>query len=109
MGCIAFFFIVVVLLLMFSSKTSSEDKRINIKTISIDDLDVALSNELDTETPTDSTGKTLLISAAVSGRADIVKLLLQYGANIEAKDYNGENALIKAAREGIYDDLSSKK
>lgn len=47
----------------------------------------------------DSEGKTLLLLASSSGKSDIVKFLLESGADIEAKDKMGRTPLITAARE----------
>ena len=44
--------------------------------------------------------QTPLIIAAFNGCTDIVKMLLDAGANIEHKNDQGENALISAAQEG---------
>ena len=43
---------------------------------------------------------TLLMTATEFGRQDIVKILINYGANIEAKSSNGWTALMYAARDG---------
>lgn len=47
--------------------------------------------------------QTPLIIAAFNGCTDIVKMLLDAGANIEHKNDQGENALISAAQEGNID------
>jgi ankyrin repeat protein len=48
----------------------------------------------------DSIDQTPLIIAAFNGCTDIVRMLLDAGANIEHKNDQGENALISAAQEG---------
>ncbi|KAI9674017.1 MAG: hypothetical protein M1829_003860 [Trizodia sp. TS-e1964] len=48
----------------------------------------------------DVTGKTALIWAAWNGHEAVVQLLLEKGANVEAKDNDGWTALIRAAWEG---------
>ena len=47
--------------------------------------------------------QTPLIIAAFNGCTDIVRMLLDAGANIEHKNDQGENALISAAQEGHID------
>ena len=51
----------------------------------------------------DTIDQTSLIIAAFNGCRDIVKMLLDAGANIEHKNDQGENALISAAQEGNID------
>jgi len=41
-----------------------------------------------------------LMSAAGSGHAEVVALLLQYGAEVEYRDRNGDRALLRAAQNG---------
>src|SRR4030095_2840716 len=46
-------------------------------------------------------GQTMVMTAALSGRADTVRLLLTHGANVNAKEpYKGQTALMWAASEG---------
>ena len=46
-------------------------------------------------------GQTMLMTAALSGKADAVRLLLQRGARVDVKDsYRGQTALMWAAAEG---------
>jgi ankyrin repeat protein len=51
----------------------------------------------------DSINQTPLIIAAFNGCKDIVKMLLDAGANIDHKNDQGENALISAVQEGHTD------
>ena len=51
----------------------------------------------------DTIDQTPLIIAAFNGCRDIVKMLLDAGANIEHKNDQGENALISAVQEGHID------
>lgn len=48
----------------------------------------------------DSSGRTLLASAAYSGSLDVVSLLLARGAELEAEDAQGHTPLTLAARQG---------
>lgn len=51
----------------------------------------------------DSNGKTLLIYAVTHSRLELMKLLLDKGANIEATDRKGQTALFYAAGGGAFD------
>ena len=48
----------------------------------------------------DFTGETALIKAATAGHDNIVKLLLQNGADVNTKNKQGETALLKAVKAG---------
>ena len=48
----------------------------------------------------DETGKTPLMRAAELGKADVVDLIIQYGANVNLADNKGRTALIYAAKYG---------
>ena len=46
----------------------------------------------------DSSGKTALIHAAASGQGDLIEQLLDHGANLEASDESGKDALLWASQ-----------
>jgi ankyrin repeat protein len=61
--------------------------------------------ELENGTPVDctsySSGKSALHLAAAGGHADVVKVLLERGASVEAKDAGGETPLHLAVIHGV--------
>lgn len=57
----------------------------------------------DVECRDETYGNTPLIVAGYNGHSELVRQLLDYGANIEAKCNLGETALVKAAWAGSID------
>jgi ankyrin repeat protein len=54
----------------------------------------------DVDAPQDSIGQTALMGAAVSGKVETVKALLEAGANVLVKDRDGRTAIDHAEKGG---------
>ena len=66
----------------------------------VNELKQFLEQGVDTDVKSKYGYCSALIRAAWNGRTDCVRVLLQYNANIEAKDVDGETALIVATKFG---------
>ena len=66
----------------------------------IEAVKILLENGVDPNTQINDTGATPLVNAANYGygRSNLIEILIQSGAEIEARDFKGESPLFKAAR-----------
>eukprot|EP01083_Nonionella_stella_P011937 33858_1 len=60
------------------------------------------SNDINIDAQHPSTGMTLLMQAVVVGSMDLVKIILNFGANVKITDHDNESALDYAIKYGIY-------